>query len=108
MECCEFRVRSLNIDRLAYLSMIRNVRRGLVTRTSIIKLLDSTTWITTSDISKQVDVTSHTVLYHLRNLERERVVERNAEGKGWRLGPFEQIELMEFLAPSKSKRKKKS
>ena len=61
--------------------MIRNVRRGLVTRTSIIKLLDSTTWITTSDISKQVDVTSHTVLYHLRNLEREKVVERNAEGR---------------------------
>jgi len=87
--------------------MIRNVRRGLITRTSIIKLLDSTTRITTSEISKQVDVTSHTVLYHLRNLEREKVVERDPEGKGWRLGPFEQVELMQFLAPSKGKRKRK-
>ena len=87
--------------------MIRNVRRGLLTRTGIIKLLDSDTWITTSEIDKQVDVTSNTVLYHLRNLEREKIVERNPEGKGWRLGPFEQVELMQFLAPSKSRKKKR-
>ncbi len=87
--------------------MIRNVRRGLLTRTGIIKLLDSDTWITTSEIDKQVDVTSHTVLYHLRNLERERIVERNPDGKGWRLGPIEQVELMQFLAPSKNKKKKR-
>jgi DNA-binding IclR family transcriptional regulator len=99
-------VRYLSINRLAYLSMIRNVRRGLFTRTGIIKLLDSDTWITTSEITKQVDVTTHTVLYHLRNLEREKIVERDSEGNGWRLGPFEQIELMQFLATSKKKRKK--
>ena len=87
--------------------MIRNVRRGHLTRTSIIKLLDSDNWITTSEIDKQVDVTSHTVLYHLRNLEREKIVERNPEGKGWRLGPIEQVELMQFLAPTKSKKKKR-
>jgi predicted ArsR family transcriptional regulator len=77
-----------------------------VSRSSIIKLLNSSTWTTTSEIASQVEVTSHTVLYHLRNLERERVVEREPEGKGWRLGPFEQIELMEFLKPVKKKRKK--
>ena len=100
-------MRFLSINRLAYLSMIRNVRRGLLTRTGIIKLLDSNTWITTSEIDKQVDVTSQTVLYHLRNLEREKIVEREPAGKGWRLGPFEQVELMQFLAPSKSKKKKR-
>ena len=100
-------MRFLSIDRLAYLSRIRNVRRGLVSRTGILKLLDSIMWTTTSEIAKQVDVTGHTVLYHLRNLEREKVVERNSEGKGWRLGPFEQIELMQFLTTSKNKRKKK-
>ena len=100
-------VRSLTINRLAYLGMIRNVRRGLISRTDIIKSLDSTRWTTTSEISKHVHVTSHTVLYHLRNLERERIVERNPEGKGWRLGPFEQVELLQFLTPSKGKRKSK-
>ena len=79
-----------------------------MTRTDIIKLLDSDIWITTSEIAKQVDVTSHTVLYHLRNLEREKIVERKLDGKGWRLGPFEQVELMQFLAPSKSKKKKRN
>ena len=100
-------MRSLSIDRLAYLSMIRNVRRGLVTRTEIIRLLTSDSWITTSAIAKQVEVTAHTVLYHLRNLEREKVVERKSDGNGWRLGPYEQIELMQFLKPSSGKMKKK-
>jgi DNA-binding IclR family transcriptional regulator len=86
--------------------MIRNVRRGLVSRTDIIRILNLDSWTSTSDIAEQVAVTSHTVLYHLRNMERERVVERNPEGNGWRLGPFQQIELMEFLKPTKKKRKK--
>jgi len=85
--------------------MIRNVRRGLISRTAIIELLDSTKWTTTSEIAKEVDVTANTVLYHLRNLEREKVVERDNEGKGWRLGPFEQVQLMQFLKPTKKKNK---
>lgn len=85
--------------------MIRNVRRGLVTRTDIIRCLDSDSWITTADIARQVDVTFHTVLYHLRNLEREEVVERDPDGKGWRFGPFKQSELTRFLT-TKRKRKK--
>ncbi len=100
-------VRSLTINRLAYLGMIRNVRRGLVSRTGILKLLDSMKWITTSEIASQVDVTAHTVLYHLRNLEREKVVERDLEGKGWRLGPFEQVELSQFLASGRKKKRRK-
>jgi DNA-binding IclR family transcriptional regulator len=63
--------------------------------------------MSTSEITKQVDVTLQTVHYHLRNLERERVVERNPEGKGWRLGPYEQIELMQFITPSRKGRKKR-
>ena len=87
--------------------MIRNVRRGLVTRTEIIRLLDRESWITTSDIARQVNVTYHTVIYHLRNLAREKIVERDSDGKGWRLGPFEQVELMQFLSPSQGKRMRK-
>jgi hypothetical protein len=39
-------------------------------------------------------------------MEREKVVERDSEGRGWRLGPFEQSELLQFLS-TKTKRKKK-
>jgi len=87
--------------------MIRNVRRGLVTRTEIIRLLDHKSWITISEITRQVSVTYHTVNYHLRNLAREGVVERNPEGKGWRFGPVQQSELTQFFSTSQ-KRKTKS
>ncbi len=101
-------VRFLNINRLAYLNLIRNVRRGLISRTEILELLDVMEWTTTSQIADHVKVTGHTVLYHLRNLEREKVVERDTEGKGWRLGPFRQVELMEFLSPPKGKKKRQT
>lgn len=100
-------MRPLSISRLAYLSMIRNVRRGLVSRSAIIKSLDSITWKRTSEIAQQVEVTAHTILYHLRNLEREKIVERDAESKGWRLGPYEQVELTQFLTSAKAKQRKK-
>ncbi|MGY5865427.1 MAG: FaeA/PapI family transcriptional regulator [Candidatus Thorarchaeota archaeon] len=95
------------INRLAYLNRIRNVRRGLFSRTHIIEHLDSELWISTSEIASRIHVTSHTVLYHLRNMEREKIVERDSEGNGWRLGPFEQSELLQFLSTKKKKRKKK-
>jgi predicted transcriptional regulator len=95
------------INRLAYLNRIRNVRRGLFSRTHIIEHLDSELWISASEIASRIHVTYQTVLYHLKNMERERVVEMNTEGKGWRLGPFEQSELLQFLATKTKKRKKK-
>ena len=79
----------------------------MFSRTEIIEHLDSENWISTSEIASRIHVTSNTVLYHLRNMEREKVVERNVDGKGWRLGPFEQSELVQFLTSSKRKSKKK-
>ncbi|MHA1949524.1 MAG: FaeA/PapI family transcriptional regulator [Candidatus Thorarchaeota archaeon] len=93
-------------NRLAYLNRLRNVRRGLFSRTHIIEHLDSNLWISTSEIASRIHVTSHTVLYHLRNMERESVVERDSEGKGWRLGPYEQSELAQFLSVKKKRKKK--
>ena len=87
--------------------MIRNLRRGLLTRTDILKHLDSDSWMTTSEIAQHVSVTQQTVLYHLRNLEREDIVERDPEGKGWRFGPFQQSELLPFLTEKKKRRRKK-
>jgi hypothetical protein len=40
-------------------------------------------------------------------MEREKVVERNVEGEGWRLGPFEQSELVQFLSTKRKRKKKK-
>ena len=62
------------IHRLAYLLRLRNVQRGLATRSMIIDLLDFTIWKTTTDIANKVPVTATTVAYHLRNMEKEDVV----------------------------------
>lgn len=99
-------VRSLSINRLAYLNMIRNVRQGLERRSEILRLLDHESWITTSDIAQQVNVTYHTVLYHLRNLMREEIVERNPDGKGWRMGPIQQSELLPFFEEERKRKSK--
>lgn len=94
------------INRLAYLSRMRNVRRGLFSRTEIIEHLTADIWISTSEIASRIHLTQHTVLYHLRNMEREKVVERDSEGKGWRLGPYEQSELETYLISPRSKKMK--
>ena len=99
-------MRTLSIDRLAYLSMIRNVRRGLLTRTNIIRLLDYESWITTSEIARQVDVTYNTVLYHLKHLLREEVVERDPDTGGWRFGPVHQSDLTQFFSTKKKPKSK--
>lgn len=95
----------MTIHRLAYLLRIRNVQQGLITRSSIIDLLDTERWMTASQIAKELPVTSATVTYHLRNLEREDVVMRHPRGKGWRIRPINQTELTEFLKKQRRKRK---
>ncbi len=97
----------LIIHRLAYLLRLRNVQRGLATRSMIIDLLDSKIWKTTSQIAQEVPVTAATVAYHLRNMEKEEVVVHHPKGKGWKSTPIHQTELSEFLKKRKSRRKKK-
>ena len=83
---------------------LRNVRRGLLMRSKILENLDKEEWSKTSKIVGNVSVTSSTVLYHLRNMEREEVVERSPNGEGWRFSPIQQVELTEYL--TKKTRKK--
>ncbi|TFH00855.1 MAG: ArsR family transcriptional regulator [Candidatus Thorarchaeota archaeon] len=96
----------MSIHRLAYLLWLRNVNRGLVTRSMIIDALDFEIWKTTSDIASDLPVSSATVVYHLRNMEREEVVVRHPKGKGWKFAPIHQTELTEFLNSRKQRRKK--
>ena len=96
----------MSIHRLAYLLWLRNVHRGLVTRSLIIDVLDFEIWKSTSDIASELPVTQATVAYHLRNMEKEDVVVRHSKGKGWRFAPIHQTDLTEFLNRRKSRRKK--
>ncbi|MFX0046366.1 MAG: winged helix-turn-helix domain-containing protein [Candidatus Hermodarchaeota archaeon] len=70
----------------------------------MIRLLDRNTWRTTSEIAGQVPVSFGTVSYHLKNMQRESIVERNPEGPGWRLGPIQQSSLEDFLTPARRRR----
>ncbi|MHA2041692.1 MAG: ArsR family transcriptional regulator [Candidatus Thorarchaeota archaeon] len=97
---------TLTLDRRAYLHWIRNIERGLTRRTEILQSLGTDEWRSVAEIAQSVEVTTATILYHLHNMEREQVVKRNPEGKGWKLGPIQQSSLEEFLKP-KRKRKKK-
>ncbi|MFW9800998.1 MAG: winged helix-turn-helix domain-containing protein [Candidatus Thorarchaeota archaeon] len=96
----------LSFDRRAYLHWIRNVRRGLATRSEIIQVLSMDKWCSVSEIAGQVRVTAGTVLYHLRNMEREKVVERNPDGQGWKLGQVQQSSLVDFLKPTRLRKKR--
>ena len=54
-------------------------------------------WLTPSEIAQHVRVKAGTVIYHLKNMEREAIVEREPEGIRWRLGPYDQALLTTFL-----------
>ncbi|MFW9804684.1 MAG: ArsR family transcriptional regulator [Candidatus Thorarchaeota archaeon] len=97
---------TLTLDRRAYLHWIRNIERGLSRRTEILQTLASEEWKTVGEIAESVEVTTATILYHLHNMERENVVERNPDGKSWKLGPIQQSSLEEFLKPKRRRKKK--
>lgn len=91
----------MTIHRLAYLSRIRNVPSGLFTRSRILESLSSERWHSIAEISIGVPVTSGTVLYHLRNMKHEYVVEHNSRTRKWRLAEIHQVALTEFINTSK-------
>jgi len=95
----------LIIDRRAYLHWVRNVPSGIKSRSSILALLFHDKWIEAKSITEQVKLTHGTVMYHLRNLLREKIVDRNPDGPGWRLAENQQIELTEFI---RTRRRRKS
>ena len=97
----------MRIDRRAYLHWIRNIRRGLSTRTEIIEQLDEVEWKSVSEIAEQLKVTPETVRYHLYNMHREKLVEREHEGSGWRLGELDQAQLLDYIKPRKKRKSRK-
>ncbi len=96
---------NLIIDRRAYLHWVRNIPAGIKSRSRILALLSHDRWTDVKSISDQVELTHGTVMYHLRNLLREKIVVRNPDGHGWQLAENQQSELTEFL---RTRRRRKS
>jgi len=62
----------------AYLVSKRNVKAGLRARSKILFLLEGTK-MGASEISKQSGLTYACVVYHLRSMKKERLVERSRQ-----------------------------
>jgi len=92
-----------SIDGRAYLHWIRNIRPGLISRTTIIRMLDETEWKSVSELSKSLDVTSETIRYHLLNMLKENLVEREPDGHG--LSDIDQPSLTDFIEQKSRKSK---
>ncbi|MCD6444222.1 winged helix-turn-helix transcriptional regulator [Candidatus Bathyarchaeota archaeon] len=65
----------MSYESQSYLTVIRNVDKGLKTRTSIIKALKEG-YTTIRGISEVTGIRYQTVLRHLKNMEKEGVVAR--------------------------------
>jgi DNA-binding transcriptional ArsR family regulator len=59
----------------AYLSNIKNIRRGLETRTRILNILDNNS-IDAKTLSNEAGMHYGVVMHHLRLLEAEGIIER--------------------------------
>ena len=80
----------------------------MISRSSIIRRLDGVSWTSANDVANDVNLSATTVLYHLRHMRRERVVEREAEGTKWRLAEPGQTALTSYLTSQGQRTPKKS
>ncbi len=88
-----------DVEARAYLKSMRNVKRGLELRSTIIRSLKSGEH-TVSELAKQAGLNYSSVLRQLRNLEREGVVERLGKPPyRWRLTGRGQLSMFDYLAP---------
>ncbi|MEM4021558.1 MAG: winged helix-turn-helix domain-containing protein [Nitrososphaerota archaeon] len=83
----------------AYLRDLRNVRRGLLTRSKIIDALSRKT-STISQIAEEIGLSKSAVRRHLKNMLAEGIVEKlRFKGKIlWKLSGSGQLNLEEALA----------
>ncbi|MFW9979884.1 MAG: winged helix-turn-helix transcriptional regulator [Candidatus Thorarchaeota archaeon] len=91
----------------AYLTSLRNISQGLVSRHKITMHMDLEIWQKVSIIASQIGIASSTVRYHLKNMESDGYVEQNPESREWRLLTQDQSQLDAFLAPRGEKKGRK-
>lgn len=68
----------LQIHPKAYLTTKRNVKAGIKARSKILFVLEEAKG-RASDISKRGGLGYHCVIYHLRSMKRERLIERSKQ-----------------------------
>jgi predicted transcriptional regulator len=78
----------------AYLSKIRNVQAGLLSRTKILTAIEAGS-STASEMAKKSRLTYSCTLHHLNLMRREKLVERRGKRRGsfWFLTKFGQQRL---------------
>jgi len=83
----------------AYLRMIRNVKRGVSTRSRIIDALKQRP-LTIKELAELMQLSPSTIRRHLRNMSREGIVLKfKSEGKRlWKLTGVGQVALEEVMA----------
>ncbi|TFF93782.1 ArsR family transcriptional regulator [Candidatus Thorarchaeota archaeon] len=86
----------MSYDRRAYLMWIRNVDSGLSSRTAILEAIEKKETPTTTEIASEMKLSYSTVLYHLKNLERESIVSRDPDSGIWIIVDQGQATLKEF------------
>ncbi len=64
----------------AYLSETKNIRRGLASRTTILRVLEKKA-ITAPTLAKESDLSYPVILHHLRLLNSEKIVSRKTSKK---------------------------
>jgi len=74
------------VDPIAYLVRRRNTRRGVASRTKIIRVMRMGAK-SVAELSRSSDLSESVIRYHLENLRVEGVVERMGKKRGgkWRL-----------------------
>ncbi len=83
----------------AFLRTVRNVRKGILTRSEIIDLLAEKAY-TARQLAEELGLTSSSIRRHLNNMLAEGIVEKfKYRGKTlWRLGGYGQMALEEALS----------
>jgi len=81
----------------AYLSLKRNVRPGLATRTKILNALEARPGLTVQEISELTGLSCSAIRRHLLSLEEEGIVARKGKRPfKWALTGLGQARLTEF------------
>lgn len=74
---------SEEIDPRAYLQKIRNTKKGIKTRSKIIKNLKMNESLTIKEISEKISKSKTVIRRHLKNLEREGIIKISKIGKAY-------------------------
>ena len=91
--------RPQSIHSRAFLRSVRNVKKGLLTRSRIVELLSEKAY-TMSQLAEEIGLSESSIRRHLNNMLAEGIVEKiKYRGKVlWRLSGYGQLDLDESTA----------